>query len=587
VRRGYKAVANLSEGPYNDPRLYDEEVAALGSLHGLANRYFRYLAEQFPVMCASDEFYFLPRAEHACERYERLDSLDADRVAQVLADLTRFEQALDHEVPGMGGPSTRTPEGVPRPSDLEQHIDLVLLQSSISALRIELQLSRSWVHNPLLYLKIALIGLDHALHKPALDHRERLKRACARIRGMVRLFDEARTNLRRMPELYVHRALGMIHDCGSFLRNTGVMYPEENELNRVLEQAARALNRFEDFLKTPSQDSPLPVGDEEPVSNAELLEATLHDYFRYRGTVSDVCEIGRAAFERNLGDLRTIERALGRPWQELYSSYRPPGFDTRDTLSLYREENDRLRAHFKTRGFAGFDHDAPVRIVETPLYLRSIRSTASFSASCCANPQEESLFYITTVTGEDSRDRAAIQRLHREYRFLTAHETFPGHHLLDLVRRGLENPVRRQVESPLFYEGWASYAESLLDEAGYLEDPKEAVVLHRRNLWRAARCLVDVGMATASMDCEEAARLLEQSGLSPEESRSQIRRFKLTPGYQLCYTIGSHEILNLRKRYGTLLSIDRFHKALLEGGELPFHLIERRFEVLAGRSPDS
>jgi uncharacterized protein (DUF885 family) len=43
--------------------------------------------------------------------------------------------------------------------------------------------------------------------------------------------------------------------------------------------------------------------------------------------------------------------------------------------------------------------------------------------------------------------------------------------------------------------------------------------------------------------------------------------------------------LNLRERYGTLLSIDRFHKALLEGGELPFHLIERRFEELAGRSP--
>jgi hypothetical protein len=401
---------------------------------------------------------------------------------------------------------------------------------------------------------------------------------------MVRLFDEARTNLRGMPEASVHRALGMLRDCGSFLRITGELYPEESALDRVLEQAARALKRFEEFLKTASHASPRPAHDEEPVCDADILEATLHGYFRYRGTVSDVCDIGRAAFEKNLGVLKKIERSLGKPWQELYSSYRPPGFDTRDTLSLYRGEHDRLRAHFKTRGFSGLDDDAPVRIVETPLYLRSIRSTASFSAACSADPEEESLFYITTVDGEGPLDHAAKQRLHREYRFLTAHETFPGHHLLDLVRRGLENPVRRQVESPLFYEGWASYAESLLDEGGYLEDPEEVVVLHRRNLWRAARCLVDVGMATAAMDHDGAARLLERSGLSPKESRSQIRRFELTPGYQLCYTIGSHEILNLRERYGTLLSIDRFHKVLLEGGELPFHLIERRFEELVGRS---
>jgi uncharacterized protein (DUF885 family) len=53
---------------------------------------------------------------------------------------------------------------------------------------------------------------------------------------------------------------------------------------------------------------------------------------------------------------------------------------------------------------------------------------------------------------------------------LTAHETIPGHHFLDSIRRSLKNPIRRQIESPLFYEGWASYAESMLIEYGYLEE---------------------------------------------------------------------------------------------------------------------
>ena len=35
----------------------------------IAERYFDCLAERFPVMCASDEFHFLPRAENAREHY--------------------------------------------------------------------------------------------------------------------------------------------------------------------------------------------------------------------------------------------------------------------------------------------------------------------------------------------------------------------------------------------------------------------------------------------------------------------------------------------------------------------------------------
>jgi hypothetical protein len=39
----------------------------------LTSRYFDDLAGRFPVMCASDEFHFLPRAQAAAEYYDRLD----------------------------------------------------------------------------------------------------------------------------------------------------------------------------------------------------------------------------------------------------------------------------------------------------------------------------------------------------------------------------------------------------------------------------------------------------------------------------------------------------------------------------------
>jgi uncharacterized protein (DUF885 family) len=173
-------------------------------------------------------------------------------------------------------------------------------------------------------------------------------------------------------------------------------------------------------------------------------------------------------------------------------------------------------------------------------------------------------------------------RLHREYKFLSAHEAFPGHYLLDCVRRTLKNPIRCVIESPLFYEGWAYYAESLLDEDGYVRTPIERLVHNKRTLWRAARCMIDSGLPTGCIDRTEAEKLMEEVGYTQDEAAQLVNRFQLNPGYHLCYTLGKFEILNLRNRYGTLLGRDAFHRILLEGGELPFHLIERRFKACIG-----
>jgi uncharacterized protein (DUF885 family) len=138
--------------------------------------------------------------------------------------------------------------------------------------------------------------------------------------------------------------------------------------------------------------------------------------------------------------------------------------------------------------------------------------------------------------------------------------------------------VRRQIESPLYYEGWAYYAESLLAEFGYVENPLERLVDLKRSLWRAARCQIDVGLSTRRIDQGAAVELLETAGFNRAEALRQIERFRLNPGYQVCYCLGRHEILELKQAYGPYLGNDEFHAAVLDGGQLPFHLMRRRLE---------
>ena len=158
-----------------------------------------------------------------------------------------------------------------------------------------------------------------------------------------------------------------------------------------------------------------------------------------------------------------------------------------------------------------------------------------------------------------------------------------GHHVLDHLRIQHPNPIRRQMESPLFYEGWACYAETLLDELDYVTDPCRRLVQQKRQLWRSLRAILDVKLQTGRLSLEEGVAELQALGYSRPRAVRQIRRFALTPGYQLCYFMGMHEIFRLREAFSPGMGLRRFHDTLLNGGQIPFPLVETRLQPCASQ----
>jgi hypothetical protein len=532
----------------------------------LALDYFDYLARHFPVMCASDEFYFLPRAERARQYYDRLDNFDKSLIEDHLSTLKQFQNKIDRLVSGE--------------DDFEKLADLELLKANIAGILIELEMKQSWRYNPLLYLKIAFIGLDHALTKPVPEPEERTERVRARLEAIPRLLKQAAENIESVPETYWRAAVSMVNDCNSYLAeiNESIAEMGGGDLGERLQKTRSALNGFDNVLRTFS-----PVPDQRFATPA--IETTLRDHFLSPRSLFEIFTIAVEEWDENIKQLKKLQAKIdpGKSWIELYDAYSLSDSEKKDTISLYQREIDRLASFFREHGFREIDSGSSLKLCETPSYLRSIRNSASFSAAFDTDAGEEDLFYITTFLPHQKDGGSgdlAKKRLNREYKFLTAHETVPGHHLLDSVRRGLKNPVRRQIESPLFYEGWAYYAESLLTEYGYVDDPIDCLIDCKRRLWRAARCQIDVGLATGMLDREGALKLLTTAGFSMEEASAQVDRFQLNPGYQLCYTLGRFEIMKLKETYGITTGRDEFHRLLLEGGELPFHLIEKRFQSL-------
>ena len=159
----------------------------------------------------------------------------------------------------------------------------------------------------------------------------------------------------------------------------------------------------------------------------------------------------------------------------------------------------------------------------------------------------------------------------------TAHETWPGHHLLDISRWSLDRALRRSLEHPLFYEGWACFAEEMTARTGYFTDPWDRFILARRRLRRAVRGVVDLGLQSGSLTFDAAADKLERAGFQRGEARSALPKYALRPGYQVCYTLGLVRFLDLWSRFGGE-DFPSFALTVLEEGEVGFGNLERLFE---------
>jgi hypothetical protein len=529
----------------------------------IAGEYFSLLARAFPVMCASDEFHFLPRVQEAAQFLEIMDDLSQKAIASVVDSVHALQAQLQKQ---------------PREQDVEEEIDRQVLLHNMAGLLIEFEEVKSWRHNPLLYLKVGCIGVDHALNKPYQDGQERLGRTAERLSGLKTLIDEGSKNLSAIPGPYYRVAWDMVQHAQNYLEEILGELGGDSRWEQLALPCAEAQESLSAFGLRLREIGPTTAASVPSVPVEELVQR----HFGCNRSLEEIYSIAEEEWRTNLEEIERLRQSIdpNHNWQQVYESYLPGNGGEFDLFRLYGREIERLRELCSNLGLMITPLDQELVIAETPTYLRPVRSGASYSAPLTADSRELACFYVTTGDpfSSSQMDTLRRKRLHREFRFLSAHESYPGHHLLDIIRRSLDNPVRRQVESPLFYEGWAYYAESILAESGYVEEELELLVDCKRRLWRAARCLIDSGLALQRFTTEEAAGLLVSVGFAADEAVAQIERFRLNPGYQLCYSLGKYEIVDLRERFISRLGWKRFHSLLLESGEIPFRLATRRLE---------
>ncbi|KAA9086738.1 DUF885 domain-containing protein [Microbacterium radiodurans] len=236
-----------------------------------------------------------------------------------------------------------------------------------------------------------------------------------------------------------------------------------------------------------------------------------------------------------------------------------------------QETSDRAVAEL---GRSHFDIPEPIRTLE-----------------CMIAPTNEGGIYYTGPTDDFSRPGRMWWSVPEgvdsfdTWRELTTvyHEGVPGHHLQiaqSVYNRAELNSWRRLLAGSSGHaEGWALYAERLMEQLGYLDDPADRLGMLDGQRMRAARVVLDIGVhlgkvrpdGEGAWDAEYALAFMQRNVNMPDEFvRFEVNRYLGWPGQAPSYKVGQRIWEQIRDEYaarqGSAFDIKAFHMTALRLG---------------------
>ncbi|TQL70019.1 uncharacterized protein (DUF885 family) [Nocardioides albertanoniae] len=171
------------------------------------------------------------------------------------------------------------------------------------------------------------------------------------------------------------------------------------------------------------------------------------------------------------------------------------------------------------------------------------------------------------------------------------HEGVPGHHL-QIGQTAYRSELLNRWQRLMCWvsghgEGWALYAERLMDSLGYLNDPGDRLGMLDGQSFRAARVIIDIGMHLELTIPENPFGFHPGDRWTPELGREfigqhclmdgafldfEVARYLGWPGQAPSYKVGERIWLQARDdahaRAGDAFDLKAFHRAALDLGSL-------------------
>jgi hypothetical protein len=437
---------------------------------------------------------------------------------------------------------------------LAQQVDYLAVRSRFDEVEFRLRVSRPWFRDPGFY---ADQMLDVAFTELPLEGDEEAK-FLNRLATIAELSQQARLNLTEVAADYADLAIRNLRNADG----VGHGFPYRSTPPRGV------IGWYDDLLERAREQQP---GLVEAIETTQRSVVAFHDWLvKNRPSMTAPAGVGKENFDWYLKHVKLMP----------YNSDQIVTLGLRELDRLWSEQA--LEQH-RNRDLPGLELSASAEVYEARIAAAD-RKIRDFLVA-------ESIITIPDYIGDLDTNVPWIVRPEGpnfweqvQYRDPTPdhlHAVIPGHRFDAVVEEHNRHPIRGRITSDGRAEGWATYLEEAMLNAGLLDDqPRVRELICIFGIFRAARAPADVWLQQNEMTVQDVVDwwMARVPWLDVHVARVDAEIYlRRPPGYGLGYTIGMLQMQSLlaerKRQLRDDFDLKKFHDDFMAAGRLPISLI--------------
>lgn len=485
----------------------------------------------------------------------------------------------------------------------ENQIDAAILRNQLRSDVWGMETQQAWAWDPQMYSGLAGGAIYNLMAREFAPLPERLKSATARMEKLPALFAQMRANIdpARVPKIHAETVAkqngGVISLVEQFIvPNAGQLQGEDRKrLDGAIEGLRKAVAEQQLWLdKTlvPNAKGDFRIGrklyDEKlefalmsTLSRAEIKQRAEAEVVRVR---AEMYRIARQVLKDKPGAPEMPESPNAEQQQKAIEAALELAYADKPARDAVVETAKQTLA--QTTAFTRAKDlvtvpDDPVEIILMPEFQRGV------AVAYCDSPGPldkglKTYYAISPIPDEwtDAQSDSFLREYNtRMIHLLSIHEAMPGHYLEGAFSARYPSTLRGVLRSGMFAEGWAVYTESVMMDAGYLDnDPLFHLVRHKFYLRAVANAILDQGVHVDNWSKEQAMELMVKRTFQQErEAEGKWVRAQLSSAQLPTYFVGVQEHFDLRKameqKQGNDFKLKAYHDQVLSYGAPPVRFV--------------
>ena len=160
-------------------------------------------------------------------------------------------------------------------------------------------------------------------------------------------------------------------------------------------------------------------------------------------------------------------------------------------------------------------------------------------------------------------------------RMIVIHELFPGHYMQIKISRATPHPIRLLFPYAVYFEGWATFTERVLLDAGWEKDNPLTFLAHlRKRLENANRAYTSMQVHCKDWTPEQVMEFSTETALlAPQFAKSLWGRIMRSPMQLTSYFLGGQQFTDLlaaeKERLGEQFDLKEFMDTIMQIGPIP------------------